>query len=91
MSNDTNYELTTEKDPQEVPAPDLPYRPPLPKTYRPKIGLIGCGGITIHHLGAYKQDGLDVIALRDLNEEVVKERQKIITPKRNFIAIITTC
>ncbi len=91
MSNDTNYELTTEKDLQEVPAPDLPYRPPLPKTYRPKIGLIGCGGITTHHLDAYKQDGLDVIALCDLNEEVVKERHKIITPKRNFIAIITTC
>ena len=33
----------------EVAAPELPYRPPVPKSYRPKIGLVGCGGITQTH------------------------------------------
>ena len=29
-----------------VAAPDLPYQPRDPVTYRPQIGLIGCGGIS---------------------------------------------
>ena len=29
----------------EIGAPDLPYQPPAPKDYRPKIGMIGTGGI----------------------------------------------
>ena len=47
----------------EVPAPDLPYRPPMPKTYRPRIGLIGAGGIAGAHLDAYRAAGWEVASI----------------------------
>lgn len=46
-----------------VPAPELAYRPPLPKTYRPRIGMIGTGGISASHLDAYRTAGWEVTAL----------------------------
>src|SRR5262245_48905842 len=47
----------------EVAAPDLPYRPPLPARYRPRIALVGAGGISAAHLAAYKAAGLDVAVI----------------------------
>ena len=47
----------------EVAAPDLPYQPRDPESYRPAIGLIGCGGISEMHLRAYKNAGYEVAAL----------------------------
>lgn len=47
----------------DIEAPDLPYRPPQPKSYRPKIGLIGAGGISASHLNAYRTAGWDVAAI----------------------------
>jgi predicted dehydrogenase len=47
----------------EVPAPDLPYRPPMPKSYRPRIALVGAGGISAAHLDAYRAMGLDVAVI----------------------------
>ena len=38
----------------EVPAPALPYQPPMPRAYRPRIGVIGAGGIVSAHLDAYR-------------------------------------
>ena len=51
-------------------APDLPYRPPMPRTYRPKIALVGAGGISFAHLDAYRAAGFDVavICSRDLGK-----------------------
>ncbi len=56
-------------DARLVSAPELPYKPALPSSYRPAIGLIGCGGIAEYHLQAYRDLGLDVTALcnRDLS------------------------
>jgi len=48
-----------------VAAPALPYLPPRPRAYRPKIALIGCGGISEYHLRAYREMGLAVVALCD--------------------------
>ncbi len=48
----------------------LPYRPVNPRDYRPAIGLIGCGGISKHHLEAYAAAGYDVKTLCDLDLEV---------------------
>jgi len=56
------YALVTEKA-QEAAAPDLPYRPRDPRAYRPGIGLIGAGGITVSHLDAYKRAGYRVLAI----------------------------
>ena len=47
----------------EVAAPDLPLRPPLPKTYRPRIALVGAGGISAAHLAAYRTVGFDVAVI----------------------------
>ena len=43
-------------------APDLPCALPRPVHYRPKIGMIGCGGICPAHLRAYQKEGWDVVA-----------------------------
>lgn len=51
------------RDLPEIAAPDLPYRPPMPKTYRPRIGVIGTGGISGSHLDAYRSAGWQVAAL----------------------------
>jgi len=48
-----------------IPAPALPYRPRDPRHYRPRIGLIACGGITKDHLAAYRAAGYRVAALCD--------------------------
>jgi len=47
----------------EVAAPDLPYRPPMPRSYRPRIALVGAGGISAAHLGAYRSAGFDVAVI----------------------------
>ena len=46
-----------------VAAPDIDYRPPAPKSYRPRIALIGAGGIAASHLDAYRTAGWDVVAI----------------------------
>ncbi len=46
-----------------IDAPDVAYRPPMPITYRPKIGVIGTGGISASHLDAYRDAGWEVAAL----------------------------
>ncbi len=46
----------------------LAYRPTATQ-YRPPIGLIGCGGIAKHHLEAYRDFGLNVVALCDLQAD----------------------
>jgi predicted dehydrogenase len=47
----------------EVPAPALPYEPPMPRAYRPRIGVIGAGGIVSAHLDAYRAAGWEVAAI----------------------------
>jgi predicted dehydrogenase len=47
----------------EIAAPDLPYLPPMPRDYRPRIGVIGAGGIVSAHLDAYRTAGWEVAAI----------------------------
>jgi predicted dehydrogenase len=47
----------------EVAAPDLPYQPPMPRSYRPRIALVGAGGISAAHLAAYRDCGFDVAVI----------------------------
>ena len=68
------------KSVKQFEAPQLPYRPVDPKRYRPKIGLIGCGGITEHHLKAYQRAGYDVAAMCDCDEARAHKRQKEFYP-----------
>jgi predicted dehydrogenase len=64
----------------ELIAPDLPYQPPAPRAYRPRIGLIGCGGITRHHLEAYREAGWEVAAFCDVDEERAHQRRDEFQP-----------
>lgn len=73
MSDDKNYALKSDDSQQELPAPELPFRPQFPQN-PPTIGLLGCGGITEQHLTAYKNAGLNVIALCDINEANAKAK-----------------
>ncbi|MDE0524339.1 MAG: Gfo/Idh/MocA family oxidoreductase [Boseongicola sp.] len=58
----------------EVEAPDLPYRPPMPGAYRPRIGMIGTGGISASHLDAYRAAGWEVAALWNRTRARAEER-----------------
>ena len=60
---------------------DLDYRPQSPKQYSPGIGIIGCGGITEYHLRAYKDAGFNVVALCDINPDVLQSRATEYAPK----------
>jgi predicted dehydrogenase len=70
-----DYSLSGKSSHAPVAAPELPYRPRDPRSYRPKIGMIACGGITEAHLTAYKSAGYNVVALCDLIEERARKRQ----------------
>ncbi len=50
------------------------YRPSSPHSYDPKIGLIGCGGITVEHLSAYRSAKFRVVALCDVVLERARQR-----------------
>ena len=82
MSKKTTYGLSINKTgKKKLAAPELPYRPGKPKSYQPKIGLIGCGGITQSHLAAYKKAGYQVVALCDVNEANAEARRREFYPK----------
>jgi len=58
----------------DIPAPKLPYEPPMPRKYRPRIGLIGAGGISRSHLDAYQTAGWDVAII--CNRTLAKAEEK---------------
>lgn len=58
-----DYGLSPEKSKRQINAPEIDYLPRKPKFYRPKIGLIGTGGISDFHLKNYKAFGLEVVAI----------------------------
>jgi predicted dehydrogenase len=61
-------------DVPEIAAPDLRWQPPAPRRYRPRIGLIGAGGIVSAHLDAYRTAGWDVAAI--CNRTIAKAKDK---------------
>ena len=62
MTDADTYALRT-TEAAEGAAPTLPYLPPMPRSYRPRIGLIGAGGIASAHLDAYRSAGWEVAAI----------------------------
>src|SRR6185437_7274825 len=79
-AKEDDYSLRKKSPDSALAAPTLAYQPRDPKTYRPAIGLIACGGITETHLKAYKKAGYNVVALCDLIEERARKRQKQFYP-----------
>ena len=62
-------------------APVLPYEPPRPRQYRPRIALVGCGGISEYHLRAYQAMGLEVAMLCDRTLAKAEKRRWEFFPK----------
>lgn len=84
--SENDYEISKKGPEAILDAPRLPYQPSDPKRYRPKIGLIACGGITENHLKAYREAGYQVVALCDLIEARAVKRQMQFYPD----AVVTT-
>lgn len=59
----------------------LPYQPASPKNSQRGIGLIGCGGITIEHLRAYRAAGYRVLAFCDKDQKRAAERRDEFFPE----------
>ncbi|MEM7624144.1 MAG: Gfo/Idh/MocA family oxidoreductase [Planctomycetota bacterium] len=78
-ARDEKYAVTAAQR-QKITAPALDYRPPRVAGVPPKIGLIGCGGITKSHLTAYRDAGYDVVGLTDIQPERAEERRKEFYP-----------
>ncbi len=85
-ADETEYGLSPQVTVPRIPAPDLPWRVRLPRTYRPRIGLIGAGGITEFHLRAYRTLGLDVVAIANRTRERAEQRRAAFYPG----AMVTT-
>jgi predicted dehydrogenase len=64
----------------DIRAPDLAYRPPAPQLYRPRIGLIGAGGIAAAHLDAYRTAGWEVAAICSRTRAKAEARAKEFAP-----------
>ena len=63
-----------------IAAPDLNYKPPRPRTYRPRIGMIGTGGISSSHLDAYRNAGWNVAAIWNRTRSKAEEKSAIYFP-----------
>jgi len=71
----SGYGLSAAAAAETAAAPELDYLPPRPARYRPRIALVGCGGISEYHLRAYREMGLDVAALCDLDPARAERRR----------------
>ena len=65
----------------EIAAPELPYRPPLPRAYRPRIALVGAGGISAAHLDAYRAAGFDVAVICSRTRANAEKRRDAYFPE----------
>jgi len=82
-----NYDLKS-AEAAVIAAPDLFYQPPSPKHPAPKIGMIGCGGITEHHLKAYQAAGWEVSVFFDPDPEAAEARRAGFYPDAKVAASV---
>jgi len=91
-NNPSEYGLSKQARARHIPAPELPYLPPKPRHFRPRIGLIGAGGVTEYHLRAYRNMGLDVAMICDIDLERAGSRRDQFYPNAavcdNFIELL---
>lgn len=75
-----DYALKTKAVPY-APAPDLPYRAPMPKDHSIGIALVGAGGISAAHLDAYRAHGFNVLAICSRDLEHARARRDAFFPE----------
>ncbi|QDT12109.1 Gfo/Idh/MocA family protein [Planctomycetes bacterium K23_9] len=83
MSDD--YGLSSVKETVAIAPPSIDYLPKMPTTYRPKIGLIGAGGVSEFHLKAYRECGFDVAVIADRNIEKAQARRDEFFPQADAV------
>ena len=83
MSEDT-YGIRPERALATARAPELSYRPRIPKT-RLGIGLIGCGGISQSHLRAYRKGGYNIVALCSRDRAKADARRAEFFPEAEIV------
>jgi len=86
----TDYGLSPQIDAPKVGAPCLDYLPPRPRSYSPRIALIGAGGITQYHLQAYRAMNLDVALICDLDLSRARARRDEFYPQAEICTDFTT-
>ncbi len=80
-SPDKDYGLGERKTIGSMEPPRLPYLPQNPVSYKPEIGLIGCGGISVQHLTAYREAGYRITALCDIDKSRVEKMRDEFYPE----------
>ena len=73
--DEDEYGLSPNKQVREIPAPDVRYFPPRPKSGEHGIGLIGAGGISEFHLRSYRRCGYPVHAIASRSLEDARKRR----------------
>jgi len=86
LQPESSYGLSPRVQSTAAPAPTLPYLPPRPKAYHPKIGLVGAGGITEYHLRAYQALELDVAVICDIDPARARARRDEFYPKAETVS-----
>jgi len=76
-----DYAISKSAPNRRFRAPALSYRPPRSKKFRPRIGIIGCGGIVPTHLKAYRKARYRVVALTDPLGERAEEKRDQFYPQ----------
>lgn len=77
FAHEDDYAISKPTPERHTRAPALPYKPLRPRTFSPRIGVIGCGGIMATHLEAYRKARYRVVAFTDLmpdRAEACRER-----------------
>jgi predicted dehydrogenase len=88
--SEPNYALDPQEVNRQTDAPNLSYRPPMPKRYQAQIGVVGCGGIAGTHLAAYQKAGFHVAALCSRSAETACARQREFFPDAKVFTDFST-
>src|SRR4051812_32598919 len=76
-----NYALESGSKLRRIAAPDLPYQPQPPRDRSTPIGIVGTGGIAIQHVTAYRDAGLNVVAISNRTIGKAKKLGREFFPK----------
>ena len=86
IAQEDDYAISKPSGERRVRAPSLPYKPLRPRAFKPRIGVIGCGGIVATHLEAYRKARYRVVALSDLVQERAESVRDRFYPRARIYA-----
>ena len=81
MSEEDEYGLSPTKEVVEITPPAVDYRPRRPRSYRPRIAMVGTGGISEFHLKAYQKCGYEVVAFASRTRSKAEDKRDQFFPE----------